>query len=76
MVKKNIPTVFVIFGATGDLMTKKIAPALFNLYKKDLLPKMLRIIGVARRPLSDEDFQKHITKILKEKLQIKGYNKD
>ncbi len=72
MVKRNIPTVFVIFGATGDLMTKKITPALFNLFKRDKLPKMLKIIGVARRPISDEEFKSHIIKILKEKLNIKG----
>ncbi len=61
---KNIPTVVVIFGATGDLMTKKITPALYNLFLKGKLPKLFRIVGVARRPLSREEFQKHITKIL------------
>ncbi|MBI2049819.1 glucose-6-phosphate dehydrogenase, partial [Candidatus Roizmanbacteria bacterium] len=65
-----------IFGATGDLMTKKIAPALFNLYKKDKLPKMIRIVGVARRELSQEDFHKHIAKILREKLDVKGNSRD
>ena len=61
---KNIPTVLVIFGATGDLMTKKITPALYNLFLKGKLPKLFRIVGVARRPLSREEFQKHITRIL------------
>lgn len=62
--QKNIPTVLVIFGATGDLMTKKITPALFNLFLKGKLPKLFRVVGVARRPLSRENFQLHITKIL------------
>ncbi len=65
MNKKNIPTVFVIFGATGDLMTKKIVPALFNLYKKGKLPLLFRIIGVARRDLTTEQFYIHIRHILK-----------
>lgn len=76
MDKKNIPTIFVIFGATGDLMTKKITPALFNLFKKNKLPKMVRIIGVARRSWTSDDFKLHITKILREKLNIRSNNKD
>lgn len=76
MPERNIPTVFVIFGATGDLMSKKIAPALFNLYKKGRLPQMLKIMGVARRPLSDEEFKQHIAKILKEKLKVSPKSKD
>jgi len=62
---KNIPTVFVIFGATGDLMKKKIAPALFNLYKKGRLPKLFKVIGVSRSVLSDDDFRKRVGEILK-----------
>ncbi len=65
MAPRNIPTVFVIFGATGDLMTKKITPALFHLFKKGKTPKMFRIIGVARRGLSDEEFRSNIVEILK-----------
>jgi len=75
MSQRNVPTVLIIFGATGDLMTKKIAPALFNLFKKDRLPKMLRIVGVARRDLSQEDFKKHITDILVKRLNIKRNDK-
>lgn len=66
MAANNVPTVLVIFGATGDLMTKKITPALFNLHQKGKLPTLFRVIGVGRRNLSCEEFHTHITKILKE----------
>lgn len=62
---KNIPTSFVIFGATGDLMALKLIPALFHLYTKGFLPKMFRLIGVSRRDLTHEQFQKHVEHILK-----------
>lgn len=62
---KNIPTVFVIFGATGDLMEKKIVPALFHLFKKNKLPKLFRVVGFSRRSLSDESFKTFISEILK-----------
>ena len=39
----------VIFGATGDLCKKKLIPALYNLWKKDLLPDNFVITGSARR---------------------------
>ena len=31
----------VIFGATGDLCKRKLIPALYKLWEKDLLPKDL-----------------------------------
>ena len=41
----------VIFGATGDLCKKKLIPALYKLWKKDLLPKGFLITGAARRDI-------------------------
>ena len=39
----------VIFGATGDLCKKKLIPALYKLWLKDLLPDNFVITGCARR---------------------------
>ena len=39
----------VIFGATGDLCKKKLIPALYKLWEKDLLPHNFLITGCARR---------------------------
>ena len=39
----------VIFGATGDLCKKKLIPALYKLWKKNLLPDNFLITGCARR---------------------------
>ena len=39
----------VIFGATGDLCKKKLIPALYKLWQKDLLPENFLIMGSARR---------------------------
>ena len=35
----------VIFGAAGDLCKKKLIPALYELWKKELLPKNILIVG-------------------------------
>ena len=42
----------VIFGASGDLMQRKLMPALYVLERDGLLPPKLQIVGIARRPVS------------------------
>lgn len=59
-----MPTMLVVLGATGDLMHKKIVPALFNLYKSGRTPKLFKIIGLSRRDWSDDDFKQSLRKIL------------
>src|SRR3989344_3133445 len=51
------PINLVVFGATGDLMARKILPSLFYLYKEKKLPRGFRVIGVSRRDISEEGFR-------------------
>ncbi len=60
----QIPTIIVVMGATGDLMTKKITPALFGLFQKGALPAMFRVVGFARRDLTHEMFREKGREIL------------
>ena len=46
------PTVFVLFGATGDLAHRKIVPALYQLFARRKLPEQFMLVGVGR---SDND---------------------
>src|SRR5450432_3659586 len=55
------PCTMVIFGASGDLTRRKLIPALYNLAKNDLLSGEFAVIGVARTPMSDEEFRKKTT---------------
>lgn len=48
----------VIFGASGDLTRRKLAPALFHLYKTGVLPQMCHFVGVARSEMDDDSFRK------------------
>ena len=50
----------VIFGATGDLCKKKLIPALYKLWTKDLLPKGFSITGASRRDPSRDDWLKSL----------------
>jgi len=51
------PCVVIIFGATGDLTSRKLMPALYNLMREAQLPPQFACVGFARRPKSHEDFR-------------------
>jgi len=44
----------VIFGASGDLTSRKLIPALYSLYCKNYLPEDAVIVGVARSPFTHQ----------------------
>ena len=51
------PCTIVIFGASGDLTSRKLMPALFNLFATGSLPEPFSIVGCSRTPLTDKDFR-------------------
>ncbi len=50
------PCALIIFGAAGDLTKRLLLPSLYNLARDGLLPEQFAVIGVARAPLSREEF--------------------
>jgi len=62
--ESNRPTILTVFGATGDLMARKIVPSLAYLQVKGRLPEQFRVIGFSRRDWSDEDLRAHVRVIL------------
>jgi len=67
--------ILVIFGATGDLTHRKLIPALYNLAADGDLPAGLRVIGVARREKSDEEFRSGLEELNRE-VSRQGHNDD
>jgi glucose-6-phosphate 1-dehydrogenase len=51
------PTIFVIFGGTGDLNMRKLGPALYNLCSNGYMPEQFSVIGTARREYTDDQFR-------------------
>jgi glucose-6-phosphate 1-dehydrogenase len=47
----------LIFGATGDLTSRKLVPALYRLRLEGYLSDRSPIVGVARREKTDEEFR-------------------
>lgn len=58
--RKTENQMLVIFGASGDLTTRKLIPALFDLYRGGFLPENFAILGTSRSPLSDETFRARV----------------
>lgn len=52
------PCALVIFGASGDLTSRKILPSLAHLVDRNALPEEFTVVGVARTELDDAGFQK------------------
>ncbi|UHA71843.1 glucose-6-phosphate dehydrogenase [Paenibacillus sp. 481] len=52
--------VFFIFGATGDLARRKLFPAIYSLYREGKLGERFAVIGLARRPRTQEQFREDV----------------
>jgi glucose-6-phosphate 1-dehydrogenase len=60
------PTVFVLFGATGDLAKRMVIPAFYTLAIEGLLPEHWVLVGNGRGDVSHEDFRGHVHDVLTE----------
>ncbi|NLU83283.1 glucose-6-phosphate dehydrogenase (NADP(+)) [Rhodococcus sp. HNM0569] len=53
------PTLFVLFGSTGDLAARMVLPAFYQLFTAGLLPEHWALVGNGRHALSDDQFRTH-----------------
>jgi glucose-6-phosphate 1-dehydrogenase len=60
------PCVLVLFGATGDLAHRKVIPAMYHLWRTNLLPHEFVLLAVGRREYDDDAFRTEIHKSLEE----------
>ena len=60
------PSTMVIFGATGDLAQRKLLPALYNLNAERLLPDRFSVVGVARAPMTLDEYRAKVTDDLRQ----------
>jgi glucose-6-phosphate 1-dehydrogenase len=51
----------VIFGASGDLTSRKLIPALYSLHHKGRLPRETRVVGVSRTAFTSEAWRQQLT---------------
>src|SRR5688572_23889707 len=57
---KSQPTIIFIFGGTGDLTSRKLIPALYNLYIDNWMPNHFQIVAMGRTALTDDKFRENL----------------
>jgi glucose-6-phosphate 1-dehydrogenase len=65
------PTVFAIFGGSGDLTWRKLLPSLFDLFQDSSMPADFSIIALDRIKLNDAELHKRFREGI-EKFSRKG----
>lgn len=58
------PSTMVIFGASGDLTSRKLVPALYDLAAGRRLPMEFSVVGVSRTEMGHEEFRDRLRKTL------------
>ena len=64
----------IIFGGTGDLSTRKLLPALFQLHRHGLADGLQRIIATGRSTIDTETFRERAHANLQEFLPAKDWD--
>ena len=62
------PCYFVIFGATGNLATDKLLPALYHLERAGRISEDLHFIATSRREWDTEAWRKHMNEALQDRI--------
>jgi len=56
------PCIIIIFGATGDLTSRKLAPGLYKLHTEGGLADRFAIVGCGRQKMDNDQFRERIRK--------------
>jgi len=70
------PSVMVLFGATGDLAHRKVIPAMYHLWRTNLLPQEFLVLAVGRRPYADDAFIAEVRKSLGQYSRVLPIDED
>ena len=64
------PSILTLFGATGDLAHRKVIPAVYHLWRTNLLPHEFVLLALGRRPYDDESFRAEVRKALEQYSRV------
>lgn len=59
-IDKELSSIFVIFGGTGDLTKRKLIPAIFSLMYEEKLPENFTIVAIGRREKTNEQYREEM----------------
>jgi glucose-6-phosphate 1-dehydrogenase len=64
------PCILVLFGSTGDLAHRKVIPAMYHLWRTNLLPHEFVLLALGRRPYDDDAFRAELRASLEQYSRI------
>ena len=64
------PSVLVLFGATGDLAHRKVIPALYHLWRTNLLPHDFVVLAIGRRDYDDDSIRTELRTALEKYSRV------
>ncbi|QSH40879.1 glucose-6-phosphate dehydrogenase [Lentisphaerota bacterium ZTH] len=64
-----VPNTIIIFGASGDLTFRKLMPALFNLFRRNLFHENSRVVGCARTVMKTEEYRNRLREKMVENVE-------
>jgi glucose-6-phosphate 1-dehydrogenase len=64
------PSVFVLFGSTGDLAHRKVLPAMYQLWRTNLLPHEFMLLAIGRRDLDDDSYRADVRTSLEQHSRV------
>ncbi len=73
---KADPCTLIVFGATGDLTRRKLIPALYDLACVGCMSPHFDMIGVGRRPLTDDQFRKSLEEEASKSKDARDFTSD
>ena len=62
------PNAMVVFGASGDLVRRKLLPSIFEIFARDLLDERFYLLGCGRTSLSDDSFREAAKQAIRENV--------
>ncbi|HMC99237.1 MAG TPA: glucose-6-phosphate dehydrogenase, partial [Ferruginibacter sp.] len=75
--KKVPPVIMIIFGGSGDLASRKLMPALFNLFIDNYLPENFAVAGIGRTDYGGGDkYREHLLEGVKEFSRRKDHEEE
>jgi len=70
------PCILVIFGATGDLASRKLIPALFHLACEGCMAGNFQIMGIGRKPFEEGAFREHLRQGVSRSKEIREVSEE
>jgi glucose-6-phosphate 1-dehydrogenase len=67
---KELSSIFVIFGGTGDLTRRKLIPAIFSLMYQEKLPGNFTIVAIGRREKTNEEYREDMYKNMEKSFKL------